>query len=807
MATLNPNLFDKMQPYLMAITKCAGAGSGSATFKNIKEKDCATLVKMYLDMNNYTETPSRKKGVFPYQLLNAYMAVLKRLKYVDPPRRTQDIKGLDLAAALKEIVFKDGVAATMAAADEGSAKLVIQSGGGEDLNKIIKLSKSEVSGFVPYHVNNITGSYTEDYLNSLNSRIRKIDSQFGGFKKVTRDVIGSVEDLDRILRADLENQIDNSVFKRYYKTYSIMSQKGGSKYIKEIWDWYHTKATVEEKQVFDAYAEFVIEETGKTDTLATGRRSSKPTKDDDLKNGFLRVNLRKAEVVDLNTYAADYKATKTAKKGTVPLILLVLPGNTERIILDLIFNFWYSDEVDIAADLDTTLVSIGGNAFNTSKANVINPDPPGLNDDGVMSCDDKVLKSLITENNNLDDDGDDGINPFTSKYNKDFKDSGPGLLKNGWRWDRSTNTVQKKEKGKWVDYNPIENPDEFKKIFNAAGKCFNSFIEFRNKKQCCNLIQLLADGDTEKFFNAVREDDVTINQLDTGFTEVNPITVVKMLEAFKFTKQKTWIPVHGMVYKFPNWNWWSKNVIKTSDLSELEQKKILNKTNLKDVLDMSVAFVNNNLNLLNPHITYDNTSMTNSITDEKLAAIKIPRFIPRIYSDIYQGNWWNVTGNKLIRSSIGGLSHNKNMPLYPLLGGQHFVLSGGSNKKTEIVLDNTEIIPQFATQICNDLKLLIETLKSKNKTLSSKEMENLNKELEQFREAEVNLINKVLLINKYIKVANLLPNNEREILSENKINKLISEYYENFKDYADKDLELKGIGSYIRSILSDGIDR
>ena len=33
--------------------------------------------------------------------------------------------------------------------------------------------------------------------------------------------------------------------------------------------------------------------------------------------------------------------------------------------------------------------------------------------------------------------------------------------------------------------------------------------------------------------------------------------------------------------------------------------------------------------------------------------------------------------------------------------------------------------------------------------------------------------------------------------------KLISDYYENFKDYADKDLELKGIGSYLRSLLSD----
>ena len=68
---LKPNLFDKMQPYLQALVKCAGGSN--ATFKNIKGKDCANLVNMYLDMNNYQETPPRRGGVFPYQLLNAYI--------------------------------------------------------------------------------------------------------------------------------------------------------------------------------------------------------------------------------------------------------------------------------------------------------------------------------------------------------------------------------------------------------------------------------------------------------------------------------------------------------------------------------------------------------------------------------------------------------------------------------------------------------------------------------------------------------------------------------------------------------------
>ena len=798
---LKPNLFDKMQPYLLAITKCAG--TGLPTFKNIKGEDCASLVKMYVDSQNYQDTPSRKKTVFPYQFLNAYMAVLRRLKFVDPARKTEKVEGKDLAAALKEIVYKDGVSATTADADLASAVVAIQSGGGEDLNKIIKLSKSEVSGFVPYHVNNITGSYTEDYLNSLNSRIRKIDSQFGGFKKVTREVIGSVEDLDRILRADLENQIDNSVFKRYYKTYPIMSQKGGSKYIKDIWDWYHKNATPEEKQVFDAYAEFVIEETDVGSTTATDR-ASKPRTDDDLKNGFLRVNLHKAAAEDLNAYAKDYKAKSPIVKGSVPLILLVLSAKSDNTILELIFNYWYSEKINDADDLDKVLAANGGKVFNPSNANEINPNPPGLNDDDVFSCDKRILRDFINSDSPVNEDDDD-INQFASKFNDYFKESGTGLLKNGWRWDRSNNSVQRKEKGKWVDYNPIDNPDEYRKIFNSADKCFNSYIKFNSKKKCCDLITLLAKGETDKFFEAVRGDDVTIKQLDESFDNVNPITVVKLLEGFKFTKQKTWVPVHGNVYKFPNWTWWSRNVIDALDLTTIEKDKIKNKTNLKEVLEMSVAFVNNNLNLLNPHITYDNTGINSGTPDTKLELYKVGRYMPPTYSNAKQRKWWTYTADLRNR---GSLSLNHNMPLFPMLGGQQFVLSGGSdNKKTEIVLDNTDIIPQFASQIKDDLKLLIESLKSKNKTLSPKEMEKLNGELEEFRKSEVNLINKVLLINKYLKVSNLLPNNEREYITENKMTKLISDYYENFKDYADKDLELKGIGSYMRSLLSDDISK
>ena len=216
---------------------------------------------------------------------------------------------------------------------------------------------------------------------------------------------------------------------------------------------------------------------------------------------------------------------------------------------------------------------------------------------------------------------------------------------------------------------------------------------------------------------------------------------------------------------------------------------------------MSVAFVNNNLYLLNPELTQGQSSVSNdSLLDER----KIKKYVPPTYPNLYEANSWNVIRSKLKRNAIGNLPLYNNLPILPPFGGQQFVLRGGSDdKRVEIVLDKTEIIPQFTSQIAEDLKLLIDSLKSNNKYLSGKEMEKLNQELEEFRESEVKLLNKVLLINKYIKVANLLNENEKQYLTENKIKKLISYYYENFKDFSEKDLELKGISSYIRAILKN----
>ena len=82
----------------------------------------------------------------------------------------------------------------------------------------------------------------------------------------------------------------------------------------------------------------------------------------------------------------------------------------------------------------------------------------------------------------------------------------------------------------------------------------------------------------------------------------------------------------------------------------------------------------------------------------------------------------------------------------PLItSGVHFSMRGGGNDpKTGVVLNEVEVVTQFATNIAEDIKHLLNNLKSTNKTLRSSEMEKINKELNEFQALEIELYKKIL---------------------------------------------------------------
>ena len=557
----------KIYDYVKTLVNCSSVEEATYVMATTRDNTCKAKVDSYFDDINYTNTTAytgigRRSTSLSSNFVNAFKWAVQYFKRIDPPTKNKKWSEATLDAALKPLVWDLSTSGLFTIKDTELEKAMNGGGSSIDFNKIIKLSKSEVSGFVPYHVNNIAGSYTEEYLSHMNSKIKNVDTQFGGFKKVTKEVIGTVEDLDRILRTDLENRLTASINKRYYKTFPATSQIGGEDFknedVQKLWDLVKA-ASPEERKIFSAIGKFRIRNDDTSEERDLPYGASLP------KKGLLRFNLNKVKSITNNYdwYKTPFKSDFFDDNRQMPLLLLMFPkiDSAEKIFEDIV-NFWLADK-----ELQ----------FNSLS------EPVNLQD--IFRCDERVLKSLLkAESLGDDDDDDDGEDPYQSKkeLNDKFKSSGPGLLRNGWKWDRRTNTVQKKnEKGEWVEYDPVKSPDEFKKIFNSADKCFNSFIDFQDKNKCCNLIDLLAQGKPDKFFEEVRKRDVTIKKLDADFSNVNPITVVKLLEGFKFTKRKTWENGRN-VYKFPNYDWWFKNVIETSpQLTPTEVEEIKKKRSFK----------------------------------------------------------------------------------------------------------------------------------------------------------------------------------------------------------------------------------
>lgn len=846
MATPNLSVFVpiKIFKYAQTLFKCSDGNQDETTYPKamLKSDTCIKTVQHYYSQNAYSRVavpgavaPPVNSSMAP-EFVKAFFAALLYFKKLDPPTNQflYPQSAAPLNAALEDIVYDINRAGVVADPTQQRVAAAMAGGGDFDFSKIIKLSKDEPSGFVPYMVNSIAGSYSDEYLSEMNSKIKKVYNQFGGFKKTSKDVIGSLEDLDRLLRDDLSQQVNDSVFKRYYKTYPVTYQTGGAygdqgKAVQDAWEMYK-KGTPEEKEVFNAIGRFMFYADT---TPATANAPVQYTLqnlslngDENLadKKGFIRFNMKKlrnptipaAKYQEyenmLNTvlggapavYAATANAAagmpaRTGNRRSIPILLTMLPdgGGNYVEVLKTAFAYWYSLPNLNAAPAGMVAGNLGLSFLNGAvgpAGDVIDTNCPDLNT--IMPCDDALFEKLIKDDLPTGDDVDYKFNT-DAKYNK---------WKNDVRYDENTKRIQRKKNGKWEEVIDPTDKEKYREFFNTSNKCFNSFFRTQTNQECCDLMDLLMQGNNKDFLKKVTANGgITFQALDDSFREVNPYTVIKFLEGFKFYKIKEYSPIHGSIYKYPCYRWWKDNVLKTlPDLTDQQKRTLGNMPSLEPLLDMSVAFINGNINILNPHIdSMDSTSEK----DERLEKRNVIRFVQTPYK---RGRLlWGPT-RETIHGNIGKFMKNKYSPIVPigLFGGQQFTaLIGGSDKKdkknTEIILDDTEIEPQFATSISTDLKAIIDSLKNNNKFLRADEMRKINEDLNKYAELEVKLYEKILLINKYIKIAYYINDNEREFLSDSKIKHQIAEYLEYFKDYSNKDMELKNLGSVLKNMIND----
>ena len=1071
-----PELKDliKIFKYVKTLNECC-KDTNNTTYSCAvqKDKENRILVDAYFNPDSYTKT----KGNYaasdkPYQFINAYMEDLRYFKMLDPPVDTKTWKGVHLDQVLKQIVWTND-----SVSDNKVSEPTIQDvmdkhyrnknidwqsavGGGLNLNNIISLSKKEQSGFVPYEVYDLKGSYTDEYLNQMNSKIKKYYNLFGGFKKISEEVTGSITDLDNLLRNDLENQVINSLNKKYYKDYKVTSQTGGSgsRQVHTLWDAYWG-ANDEDRQVFDCIAFFRYRPKDTTAVWQDLRNTS--TKPTDIDNCEIRVNLNKLKTsAPTSNQSIFEKYFRTHYQQGIPIFLMMLPDNKDwNPFIYFAANYWLGPTLDTAPevnkvfdeeddggdddgdddgyddndrgsghghghrrvakkekeavlvrellgsptliqlnelenalhDLDRAndeaisriegafdqtqmqnrllvmwkgefldpkynlgltednlahlkrddLISIlrtcfkeakevversasartqagtpsrsaatsartsgisartlsrsvaapGGLAetsgvaaadipFKTTPRTSVRPPvipssavfedatatpmhtrtelraPSAAGESGVAAsatpmhtrtelrapvftevtggkpnplrlrssnslewwrsqsrdpeaatheskirvkaahlhqiwnCDDYIFDK-IADINQIDDDE----FWFNTGFDKNMEDQGKS-----WKVDEEGNyQVKDLITGQTVDWD-TDDKNNYKKQFNSAEKCFNSYLNI-TKDKCCDVIEKLLKGDGKEFLKEIGAGKISIGALDENFKKQNPFSIKRILKSFKWPEILTWDPfVKGKLYKYPNFDYWAKNVLPNQDLEDSEVKTIKEDANLKAILNMCVAFVNHSPQLLNPHIDpFEGTPIDVPALKERGV-----HYYSKATANTFDGSWNHL--HKRISKPYEKWSRNNSLFTTPIFSGDSFVLArgGGLKNKGEVVLTQTRVMPDFSTLIWEDLKHVLNNLKTMtNKTLKKNEIDDINKLLNNFKELEIQLLRKILTINKYVKVAYAMNDNKNEVVSINYIKQQIAQADEYFKEYSAKDLELKNVGFYLGQFIRD----
>ena len=193
-------IFEPIREYLLAaIDKCPppdGLCYGRCSRENKK------FLQKFYEQKNYRNNPNNlNHSDIPQEFTKRVLKVAQNLKLLDRSSTVGTLQG--------EVRTKATAFAVTAAELAGG------------VSKIINLEEMSQVGGVPFKTNKLVGSYSDDYLKGLTSEIKKVYNQFGGFIKTNKEVIGTIDDLNVLLHNNIQQQLVNSLEKRYYKNYLI----------------------------------------------------------------------------------------------------------------------------------------------------------------------------------------------------------------------------------------------------------------------------------------------------------------------------------------------------------------------------------------------------------------------------------------------------------------------------------------------------------------------------------------------------------------------------------------------------------
>jgi hypothetical protein len=406
----------------------------------------------------------------------------------------------------------------------------------------------------------------------------------------------------------------------------------------------------------------------------------------------------------------------------------------------------------------------------------------------LVNCDDDIVDKL----GNIKENDDDDI--FETGFEDDIENQNKM-----WKVDDEGNyVVIDVRTGKKEEWN-ISDKEKYKKQFNSSVKCFNSYLEI-DKETCCNFMDKLISGDGEAFMKEIGKGSINFEDLQKNFNKQNPFTIKQILKSFKWEKIQTWDPIYkGKLYKYPNFDYWVKNVLENEPDSELSpQEKTNIKTNkeLKDILNICVAFVNHNVQLLNPHLEPFEGS---PVEIPELKERGVVFYVPQSYSGTQVD--WAETQRKILKP-YQKFSRNNSLWAVPIFSGDSFMFGGGDQSE-QVILTRTPVAPGFSNEVFKEIKTVLDRLKEVNKVLKKEDIKKIQTHLDEFKNLEIKLMKKILTINKYIKVAYALNDNKNEVVSLNNIRQKITDAEDSLKLFQDKDLELKNKYAVLTQLLND----
>lgn len=398
-----------------------------------------------------------------------------------------------------------------------------------------------------------------------------------------------------------------------------------------------------------------------------------------------------------------------------------------------------------------------------------------------------------------------------------------------WRMDLEGNLYKKNDKGKYDLYKETDNEDEINKKlcpFEKQDDC-ETFFKILSKKENELAKQIMLTDMLSKNEQTFFKD---YNKLIENLPKINPYYILTTLKAYGF---KSYID-NGIV-KFENFNnWWSRYHNTINKTFDEAQKELFNKKyskklfggafpeqldtytppvpqNIELFFRLLLDFVNNNTFLLNPvdktminkfgvpkvhklpkppcYFNVNGKQIPNTRYEQDMALYNGTTSFKKDDSVSYQYLLENAIRNQTLQPRQPNTRLQDNyLDLNTILGLMIGVTNGGKIKIAQNPLfrrlnfasqygGNAPDLPLCSKNATEIFRLGEIVLKEKNKQLSKTEKEQFTQLLEELKQSEFKVIDKLKILTQYGRVIKLLNNdNAKNDVTSDFMEKEIQEY-------------------------------